>query len=71
VAHKKALTFIFLIFFISVTSGCINTGSLNKGLVTEYLNTQLPEDPVREENSETQENKVAEKNESDESFTLP
>ena len=70
-AHKKALTFIFLIFFISVTSGCINTGSLNKGLVTEYLNTQLPEDPVREENSETQENKVAEKNESDESFTLP
>lgn len=70
-AHKKALTFIFLIFFISVTSGCINTGSLNKGLVTEYLNTQLTEDPVREENSETQENNVAEKNESDESFTLP
>jgi hypothetical protein len=51
-----------------MTSGCIDTGSLNEGQVTDELNRLLPAGPFREEAPETQEINVTGRSESDKSI---
>jgi hypothetical protein len=65
--HEKALIFIFFIFFVSLTDGCIDTGSLNEDLVSDELNKLMPEDAVPEKGLETPQVNVTESNESNES----
>lgn len=52
---KRALIFILLIFFVSFSSGCINTGSLNEDFITDKLNKLLPEGTVQGNGSEAEE----------------
>lgn len=71
--HGKALTFIFLIFFVSLIAGCIDTGNLNEGLVDDELNRLMPEGTVQEKDLATQEVNVTD-NESENnifSFEVP
>jgi len=69
-AHERALVFILLIFSISITAGCIDTDSLNEGLVADELNKLLPEGTVQND-LEAQEVNVTGSDESDESITYP
>jgi len=70
VAHEKALI-IFLIFFVSITAGCIDTGNLKEDLVADKLNKLTPEGAVQEEDSEAQEVNVTGSSESDEGIIFP
>jgi hypothetical protein len=73
VVHGKALTFIFLIFFVSFIAGCIDAGNLNEGLVDDELNRLMPEGTVQEKDLATQEVNVTD-NESENnifSFEVP
>lgn len=69
-AHEKALI-IFLIFFVFLTAGCIDSCSLNEGLAADELNKLLPEGSVQKEDFEAQEVNVTGSGESDESITSP
>lgn len=69
-AYEKALLLMFLIFFVFLTVGCIDTGSLNEDLDDE-LNILLPERTLHEEDFEAQEANVTGSNNNDESITYP
>jgi len=70
VVHEKALMFIFLIFFVFFTAGCIDTGSLNEDLVSDELYKLMPEDAVQEKDLEIPQVNITESSESDESITF-
>ncbi|AKB22722.1 hypothetical protein MSWH1_2451 [Methanosarcina sp. WH1] len=44
----KVSKFIFLIFLVSLTAGCMDTGSLKENIVTDEVNKLLPEGAVQE-----------------------
>lgn len=69
-SHERASVFITLIFFVSLTAGCIDTDSLNDSIVTE-LNKLLPEGTVQDQDFEAQETNVTGSSDSDESITSP
>lgn len=70
-AHERALVSILLVFSISITAGCIDTGSLNEDLVADELNKLLPEGTVQNEDLEAQEVNVTGSDDNDESITYP
>lgn len=45
-ACMKALKFLFLIFLVSLTAGCMDTGNLKENLFTDEVNKLLPEGMV-------------------------
>lgn len=71
VIYHKASVFMILIFFVSLTAGCIDTGYLKEDTVAHELNKLMPGGAVPEEDSEAQEVNVTESDESDESTTFP
>ncbi len=76
--HAKALKFISLIFLVSLTAGCMDTGSLKEILVDDGMNNVddemnklLPEGTVPEEEFEAEEVDLAESGDSAESIASP
>ncbi|MHC1757108.1 MAG: transglutaminase family protein [Methanosarcina sp.] len=64
-AHIKALKFLFLIFLVSLTAGCMDTGSLKESLVADEVNKLLPEGAVPGEYFEAEEADLAGSGESE------
>jgi transglutaminase-like putative cysteine protease len=69
--HKKALKFILLIFFVFLVAGCVVTGSLKEGTVSNEVNKSLPEGAVQEEDFKAGDLDAAATGESDEHITSP
>lgn len=70
-APDRASVLILLIFFISFTSGCIDTGSLNEDFVSDELNKLLPAGTVQDQDFKSQEVNVTGSNNSEESISFP
>lgn len=70
-AHEKALVFILIIFFVSLTAGCIDDGNIEESLVTDELNKLLPWGVIQEKDPEAQGVNVTESGKSDESIASP
>ena len=64
-----ALKLILLIFFVFLVAGCVDTGSLKEGLITEEANKSLPEDTVQEEDFKAEDLDAATTDESEEDTT--
>jgi len=71
VVHAKALKFISLIFLVSLTAGCMDTGSLKGILVDDGMNKLLPGGILPEEEFEAEEVDLAGSGESAESIVSP
>ncbi len=69
--HEKALKFILLIFLVSMTAGCIDTGSLKESLVADGVNKLLPEGIVPQEEFKTKETNISGSGDSAESIASP
>lgn len=69
--HVKALKLILLIFLVSLTAGCMDTGSLKESLVSDGVNKLLPEGIVPQEEYAAKEANPAGNVESVESIASP